>query len=155
MLREHASRDGRTGIRKAAERRREDAQKLLEQERWTGSIYLHGYWVECTIKFRLMDHFNVLNLDALDAVLSARSGRLVLTRTHSIAYLSTFHEGLRALREGHAKRLDVQSAALVRAHNHVSRWSTELRYSPEPGHRPEAERFAEDAKSIVTFILNN
>jgi hypothetical protein len=107
------------------------------------------------MKFRLMDHFNVLHLDALDAVLSARSGRLVITRTHSIAYLSTFHEGLRALREVNNDRLDVQSAALVRAHNHVSRWSSELRYSPDLGRRPEAERFAEDAKSIVTFILNN
>jgi len=55
---------GRTPMRAASLRRLEDAEMLYKTGRWLGAIYLHGYWVEMTIKVRLMEEYGVDTLEA-------------------------------------------------------------------------------------------
>ena len=147
---------GRTPMRAASLRRLEDAEMLYKTGRWLGAIYLHGYWVEMTIKVRLMEEYGVNTLEALNLSLQ-RHFRLRVPpethRTHSIHWLTGFLPGFIRLRE--ASVLRKEDIHTLRNLQLVATWTSELRYSPDSGSRLEAEEFMAAAQTIVKFIKHS
>lgn len=60
---EHA---GRSEQAKAGVKRYIDAQRLQEQRRWRGAMYLAGYSVECKLKVYLMEKYALDTLAQLE-----------------------------------------------------------------------------------------
>lgn len=146
---------GLTTMRAASLRRYEDAEALLSAERWLGARYLYGYWVEVTLKVRLMEVYGVDKLEDLNPVLGKRFALKEdpqLHRTHSVSWITAFHPGFIRLRD--TMQLRKGESELLRRLNLVARWSSELRYSPNPSSRAEAESFKEAAQVVVNFSRN-
>lgn len=148
---------GRTEMRAASLRRLEDAEVLQRAGRWLGARYLFGYWVEMTIKFRLMEVYDVSTLETLHPILVKRFKLKdgphdpKIYRTHSLQWITAFHPGFERLRSAsnpkNSKELEV-----VRCLNLlVGSWNSELRYSADEGDQHEAERFEAAARIVVTF----
>jgi hypothetical protein len=147
---------GVTTMRAASLRRFEDAEVLLDAERWLSARYLYGYWVEMTMKVRLMEEYDVDTLEALNPVLSKKFALKKdpeIHRTHSISWITAFHPGFIRLRA--SSTLSDRDAELVRRLHLVARWSSELRYSPNPSSRLEAENFKQAAQLVVNFSRNS
>jgi hypothetical protein len=146
---------GLSTMRAASLRRFEDAEALLRAGRWLGARYLYGYWVEVTLKVRLMEVYGVDRLEALNPILEKRfplKENPQIHRTHSISWITAFHPGFIRLRS--SSSLPKSESELLRRLNTVARWSSELRYSPNPSSKVEAESFKEAAQIVVNFSLN-
>lgn len=78
---------GRTEQTKAAIKRLIDARRLQAQSRWRGAMYLAGYSIECKLKARLMEMYNLDRLEQLETEIERRLGRPVDVFTHSIEVL--------------------------------------------------------------------
>jgi len=50
---------GRSDQAKASQKRLADAHRLQHEARWRGAMYLGGYSVECKLKARLMERYDL------------------------------------------------------------------------------------------------
>jgi len=140
---------GRTDQTKAALKRHTDAKKLQEQQRWRGAMYLAGYSVECKLKARLMERYNLNTLEQLEEEIERRLGHPVNVFTHSIEVLF----GLTGARE----RL-LQNAAhpnALRAYQRCNTWKPAWRYRPDEGTEDECNAFMQAVAMFGNFVANN
>ena len=134
---------GITEQRKAALRRREDAHVLRSARRWRGAMYLLGYAVECSLKARLMECFNVRTLSGLERKLGERIGQEVNLRTHSLQLLFEFTSAEHRLNGDGSQR---------RAFYRCRAWNINWRYDPYGGDEVECTDFFEACNSFLRFV---
>jgi hypothetical protein len=132
---------GQSDQRRAAERRKDDAQTLLAGRRWRGAMYLMGYVIECTLKSKLMEKYGQRTLPALKGELSRRFARDVDLQTHNLDYLFDFLQA--------RDRLDT---TVARALASCTRWSPGWRYYPDEGNEAECRDFLQAAEILRGFI---
>jgi hypothetical protein len=133
---------------KASQRRRDDAQVLLNAARWRGAMYLGGYSVECLLKSRLMKKFECRTLRELDEELKDRG----LIAAEATMYTHQFESLLRVT--GHLDRLR-KDLTLWPSFAIVNRWVPAWRYDPDLSKREEAEDFFEALDRITSWIRAN
>jgi hypothetical protein len=118
----------------ASTQRLTDAQKLCERQRWTATIYLAGYGVECALKAELASELR-------------RIGGWVRNQDHPL-YRAVWTHDLPAIAGvlAHPPDLarDIRSVAET--------WSVELRYSSKAHARSEAESLLALARQIASRI---
>ncbi|MCK6521433.1 hypothetical protein L6R49_08320 [Myxococcota bacterium] len=149
---------GLTTMRAASLRRYEDAEALLKAKRWLGAIYLYGYWVEITIKVRLMEEYGVEKLEALNPVLQRTFGFAKMPeihRKHTISWLTFFHPGFIRLRDSARSSARPTHVNLLEHLALVDGWSSELRYSPDKGAESDAENYRAAAQIVVRFVKHS
>jgi hypothetical protein len=141
---------GKTDQYKASIRRQADARILREQEHWRGAMYLLGYAVECRLKARLMEIYEVNTLTDLERVLAKKFKKnTVDLKTHSLEYLFSFTNGRERLigPNGNDKSL--------RAFQSCNRWTPSWRYNPKEGNKDECIHFFEAVDIFLKFISTN
>ncbi|MCK6513726.1 hypothetical protein L6R46_01530 [Myxococcota bacterium] len=149
---------GLTTMRAASLRRFEDAEALLSTQRWLGAIYLYGYWVEMTIKVRLMEEYGVDTLEALNPVLQKSFGFSKMPeihRKHTISWLTFFHPGFIRLRDASKSSARSTNSRVLEHLALVDGWSSELRYSPDKGSQLDTENFKAAAQIVVRFTKHS
>ena len=109
-------------------------------------MYLAGYSIECKLKARLMEKYDVMHLEDLEAELVRRFGRSVDLRTHSFEYLLEFAQA--------RQRLNANERAL-QAFRQCNKWSVNWRYDPSDGTREKCDAFFEEIEVFKRFIENN
>ena len=140
---------GRTDQTKAALKRHIDAQRLQAQRRWRGAMYMAGYSVECKLKARLMEKYDLDTLEELEDEIVRRLGRPVNVFTHSIEVLF----GL----TGACERL-LQSPThpnALRAYQKCNKWKPAWRYKPDDGTEDECNDFMDAVKEFGSYVANN
>ncbi len=140
---------GRTDQAKAALKRYIDAQRLQAQRRWRGAMYMAGYSVECRLKARLMERYDLNTLAQLDEEIERRLGHRVNVFTHSIEVLF----GLTGARD-RLLRDRVHPSAL-RAYQWCNRWKPAWRYMPDEGSEDECNGFMVAVREFGSFVTNN
>ncbi len=135
---------GRTSQAKAGLKRLKDAKRLRDSSGWRGSMYLAGYYVECKLKARLMEIYDIWTLEELENKLSQRAGKSVKAFTHNIEVLIT-HTGV-------LKRMDSNAR---RSFAKCNQWKTDWRYDPDNGTKDECETFIEAVETLGHFIDRN
>ena len=135
---------GRTSQAKAGMKRLRDAKRLRNSGGWRGSMYLAGYYVECKLKARLMEMYDIWTLEELENRLSGLAGKPVRAFTHSIEVLMT-HTGV-------LRRMD---SNVRRSFSKCNQWKTDWRYDPNDGTREECEQFIEAVEALGHFIDKN
>lgn len=135
---------GRTSQAKAGFKRLKDAKRLRDQAGWRGAMYLAGYYIECKLKARLMEMYNIWTLEELENRLSQRTGKSVRAFTHSIEVLMT-HTGA-------MKRMDDN---VRRSFAKCNQWKTDWRYDPSEGTMDECEAFIQAVETLGHFIDRN
>jgi hypothetical protein len=137
-------------IRQLADTRIEEAEILLEAEKFGGAKYLAGYAIELTLKAKVFEHFQYEKLFT-----SSNEYRKYVTK-HDFDTLLLF-AGL------HKKLNDAQDEdkELMKAYSNVSSWDPEWRYSykgdltkNKKKQRLETEKFISDVKRIRKWIEN-
>jgi hypothetical protein len=128
---------GRTEQAKAAHIRLKDAKILFNNRCWRGSMYLAGYYVECLLKFKLMERFGVNTIRQLNEKLEDQAG------THNLEVLLRMTDAQERLR---------QSRVHWFAFNTCSKWKTSWRYDPSNGQSDDAEEFLEAVVEFGRFI---
>lgn len=140
---------GRTELSKALLRRKADAQCLCNHKHWYGAMYLMGYTVECKLKVRLMEKYDVDNLKQLEDKLQIKLKKSVDAGTHSIEYLFFFIGARNRLIGPQGDQTYLQAFHLCQ------RWRTEWRYRPEEGKENECIQFFEAVEQLLRFIERN
>lgn len=140
---------GRTDQTKAAIKRQIDAQRLQAQRRWRGAMYLAGYSVECKLKARLLEMYDLNTLEQLEEEIERRLGHPVNLFTHSIEALF----GLTGARDRLLQNTNHPNA--LRAYQRCNRWKPAWRYMPDEGTEDECDDFMEAVAEFGTFITNN
>lgn len=135
---------GRTSQAKAGLKRLKDAKRLRDRGGWRGSMYLAGYYIECKLKARLMEMFDIWTLEDLERKLSQRTGKPIKAFTHNIEILMT-----------HAEALGRMDNNARRSFAKCNRWRPEWRYDPGEGTRDECEAFIEAVEVLGRFIDRN
>lgn len=135
---------GRTSQAKAGIKRLSDAKKLRDREGWRGAMYLAGYYIECKLKARLMEMYDIWTLEELESKLSRRTGKSIKAFTHSIEVLMT-HTGA-------LKRMD---SIARRSFAKCNQWRTDWRYDPSNGSKNECEAFINAVETLGHFIDRN
>jgi hypothetical protein len=135
---------------KVAHHRRDDAQALLQQERWRGAMYMAGYAIECTIKAKLMKVFKKRTLEDLEVELKRRG--LIPDRTSLFDHRIELY--MRA-----SGRLDTLKGKgkepLWQSFNVANQWLPSWRYNPDQSNRPDAEDFLSAVDTMLKWIRNN
>lgn len=129
----------------ASRRRFEDAQVLHDQGRWTGSIYLGGYVIECSLKSLICYWEGETNFKDTRVFKQGLSG----SELHS---LSKLLEKVPPLQ---------RAIELDRTNHYRNAWNTvssiwrndSLRYSEKMGNEKESQRFIQAIKLLYQFIL--
>ena len=125
-------------MRKVAAHRRTDGQRLIEEGRFRGGMYLLGYAIECALKAYIGRQLGAETLSEADARYRERYGhalRLTSVRGHSLQWL---------LRAAEQLRLSVgANARVANARNLCLTWDHRWRYDPTPADQGEAHRFLE------------
>ncbi len=135
---------GRTSQAKAGLKRLKDAKRLRNQSGWRGSMYLAGYYVECKLKARLMEMYDIWTLEELERKLYQRTGKPIKAFTHSIEVLMT-----------HTGALNRMDNTARRSFTKCNQWRTDWRYDPSNGSRHECETFIEAVEILGNFIDRN
>ncbi len=140
---------GRTEQTKAAIKRLIDARRLQAQSRWRGAMYLAGYSIECKLKARLMEMYNLDRLEQLETEIERRLGRPVDVFTHSIEVLF----GLTGARD----RLlnDPRRSTALRAYHSCNAWKPAWRYKSDDGNEDDCNTFMEAVDAFGQFIDHN
>ncbi len=140
---------GRTDQAKAALKPLIDASRLQSQSRWRGAMYLAGYSIECKLKARLMEMYNLDTLEQLEAEIERRLGHRVSVFTHSIEVLF----GLTGARE----RLlnDPRSPTALSAYHRCNTWKPAWRYKPDDGSEDDCNTFMEAVGEFGNFVDRN
>ncbi|MDM8522976.1 hypothetical protein QUF80_06340 [Desulfococcaceae bacterium HSG8] len=135
---------GRTSQAKAGLKRLKDAKTLRDRESWRGSMYLAGYYIECKLKARFMEMYDIWTLEELESKLSQRAGKPVSAFTHSIEVLMT-HTGALNRMDNNTRRYFAK----------CNQWKTDWRYDPGNGTMDECETFIEAVETLGHFIDRN
>jgi HEPN domain-containing protein len=133
---------------KAARHRLDDAQVLLDNDRWRGAMYMAGYAVECLLKTKLMAIFGCQHLQQLEERLRERGllGERATVFTHQLELLLRLASGLERLR---------QHAELWQQFNIVNRWVPAWRYNARAVDPSDAADFLAAVGRIVAWLENN
>ncbi len=129
----------------ASRRRLEDAEVLLDKERWIGAMYLGGYAIECALASLICYNEGTTNYK------DTRAGKSVQgSKVHNLGAMLNFAgSGVKnAIEIDRTGRL--KSAWVI-----VSReWRYgQLRYYGKVGDERTAEMFISSVKTIHTFLL--
>jgi len=123
-------------VRKVAAHRRADGEKLIEEGRFRGGMYILGYAIECALKAYIGRHLGADTLPEAEREYEVRYGqRLRLASVHG--------HNLRRLLEA-AERLKLLIGANVgvtTAKERCLTWDHRWRYDPAPADRVVAHRF--------------
>ncbi len=128
----------------ASRRRREDSEILHHAKRWSGSIYVGGYAIECALK-ALICH-------------NARQNNLKDTRTYAKIQSRNGHSLMLLLEELPPVK---RAITLDRTNTYKPAWNTitrlwqkdQLRYWDKLGNKDDSERFMDAVKQIHDFLL--
>ena len=140
---------GRTDQTKAALKRYIDAQRLQAQRRWRGAMYLAGYSVECKLKARLMEKYDLHTLEQLEEEVVNRLGRPINVFTHSIEVLFA----LTGARDRLLKYPKDQAA--LRAYQRCNQWKPAWRYNPDDGDEDACSDFMDAVEEFGRYVVNN
>lgn len=140
---------GRTEQTTAALKRYTDALRLQAQRRWRGAMYVAGYSVECKLKARLMEQYNLNTLEELEGEIARRLRRPVNVFTHNIEVLF----GLTGARDRLLQSTTHPNA--LRAYQECNKWKPAWRYKPDDGTEDECNDFMEAVKEFRTYIASN
>jgi len=129
----------------ASRRRFEDAQVLHDQGRWTGSIYLGGYVIECSLKSLICYWETKSNFKDTRIFKQGLSG----SELHSLSKLLGSVPALQ------------RAIQLDRTNHYRDAWNTvssiwrndSLRYSEKMGDEKESQRFIQAITLLYQFIL--
>ena len=112
-------------------------------------MYVAGYSIECKLKARLMEMYNLDTLEELEEEIIRRFGHPVNVFTHSIELLF----GLTGARE----RLLQSPAHLnaLRAYQTCNKWKPAWRYKPDDGSEDECNDFMEAVETFGVYVANN
>lgn len=140
---------GRTEQTKAALKRLIDARSLQSQKRWRGAMYLAGYSIECKLKARLMEMYDIDKLELLEEEIERKVGHRVNVFTHSIELLF----GLTGVRD----RLlnDPKKPSTLRSYQQCNTWRPAWRYKPDDGAEGDCKTFMEAIQEFSEFIDKN
>jgi len=142
--------ENRIGLLKAALRRKDDAQALLEKERWRGAMYLAGYAIECKLKAQLLDYYACETLSELADTLEKRVGerpQLTTVRGHGLEYLFGFlPDGRERLRHSRDREQDFAVC---------NRWQSSWRYWSDAGRQAEAAQFLQSVDRVFHWLSRN
>lgn len=130
----------------ASRRRFEDAQALHNCKRWTGSIYLGGYAIECSLKSLICYEENKNNFKDTRIFNKGLQG----SELHSLTKLLSSLPSIQ------------RTIALDRTNSYKDAWNTvsslwrndELRYSDTDGKEEESQRFIKAVKILHQFLLD-
>lgn len=112
-------------------------------------MYLAGYGIECKLKARLMEMYNLDTLEQLEAEIERRLGHRVSVFTHSI-------EVLFGLTGARARLLtDPRSPTALRAYHSCNTWTPSWRYKPDDGSEEDCTNFMEAVGEFGKFIDSN
>ncbi len=121
---------------RAAKQRLADAQFLLEGRRYTASVYLVGYGIECMLKALLLEMVP-------DRAVATIIGTFRGARAHNFGWLRQQY----LTRGGHPF-----PAMIARAFARANSWDTRLRYRPGEIMPRDAESFMVAARAIMDWI---
>ncbi len=133
---------------KAGKHRMDDAQALLNANRWRGAMYMAGYSIECLLKTKLMRIFNCRNLRELEDELQGK--RILAAQatvfTHQLELLLRLTNAIDRLR---------QNEEHWRLFNMVNRWVPAWRYTADQANADDAKDFLEAIEKVSRWIENN
>lgn len=130
----------------ASRRRLEDAESLFDSQRWTGSMYLGGYAIECSLKSLICYEARTSNLKETKPFKDGLQG----SSLHNLTQLLESVESIK------------KAIALDRTKSYEDEWNTvsslwrsdELRYSDKVGQEQECKKFLDAVKKLHQFILS-
>lgn len=132
----------------ASRRRLEDAQALVDKERWSGAMYLGGYAIECSLK-SLICYEEGRNINNFKETRIFKSG-LKGSDLHNLAKLLGCLNSVQ--REIQLDRTNTYKEAWKTITSH---WrNDELRYSDKLGNERDSRHFIESVEKLHRFILN-
>ncbi len=140
--------EGISEQRKAAIHRLDDAQALLDKQRWRGSMYMAGYVIECLLKSKLMEIYGLSTLSELEPELQRRGilGDQASIYTHRLENLLRSTGGWDRMND---------NLSVKEAFSNTNAWVPAWRYNPDLSDLTEAEDFLEDVKIVREWIKNN
>ncbi len=112
-------------------------------------MYLAGYGIECKLKARLMEMYDLNTMEQLEAELERRHGLGVTVFTHNIEVLF----GLTGARE----RLlnDPRQPTALMAYHRCNTWRPAWRYNPDDGSEDECRAFIAAVEEFGQFVDHN
>jgi HEPN domain-containing protein len=133
---------------RAGKHRRDDAQALMNSNRWRGAMYMAGYAVECLLKTKLMQKFDCRNLRELEEELQRRGllASPVSIDSHGLELLLKLTGGMDRLRS---------NPTLLRSFNTANRWVPAWRYNPDLSNSDDAEAFLEAIDLVLHWVEDN
>jgi len=112
-------------------------------------MYLAGYSIECKLKARLMEVYNLDKLEQLEDEIKQRVGYPVDVFTHSIEVLFGL-TGARDRMLGDPKR-----PTALRSYHRCNAWSPAWRYKPDDGSEDDCKTFMDAVEDFGKFIDHN
>jgi len=130
----------------ASRRRFEDAKALHQCKRWTGSIYLGGYAIECSLKSLICYKEGENNLKDTRIFKEKLQGSDLHSLTKLLNEISSLQRAIQLDRTNKYKQ----------AWNIVSSiWrNDELRYSDKQGNEQDSKEFINAVKTLHRFLLD-
>ncbi|MGI8503825.1 MAG: hypothetical protein ACR2LR_22230 [Hassallia sp.] len=130
----------------ASRRRLEDAQALHSQKRWTGSIYLGGYAIECSLKSLICHEEGKNNFKDTKIFQKGLQGASLHNLTTLLSALTVVQRTIQLDRTGTYRE----------AWNLVSSvWrNDELRYSDKTGEEEVSKKFIKAVETLHGFLLD-
>lgn len=112
-------------------------------------MYLAGYSIECKLKARLMEMYEIDRLEQLEDELARRSAARTSVFTHSIEVLF----GLTGARE----RLlnDPRRPTALLAYHRCNAWKPAWRYRPDDGSEDACNAFIDAVREFGRFLDHN
>ena len=112
-------------------------------------MYLAGYSIECKLKARLMEMYNLDTLEQLEAEIERRLGERVSVFTHSIEVLFSL--------TGARERLlnDPRSSTALQAYHRCNTWKPSWRYKPDDGSEDDCNTFMDAVEEFGKFVDHN
>lgn len=112
-------------------------------------MYLAGYSIECKLKVRLMEMYDLETLEQLEVEVERRVGHPVNVFTHSIEVLF----GLTGARDRLLR--DAKRPAVLRAYQRCNTWKPAWRYKSDDGSEDDCTSFIEAVEEFGQFVDHN
>lgn len=144
MTHQHDTYDRRIQLG-ASRRRREDAEALYNARRWTGSIYMAGYAIECSLCALICYQMRKNNLKETRQFKEGLQGASLHNLVRLLGALPTVQKAI---------RLDTTGKLQEAWEIITSQWQKDaLRYWDRLGDEQDSKRFMEAVKLLHSFIL--
>jgi hypothetical protein len=130
----------------ASRRRLEDAKSLCDSQRWTGSMYLGGYAIECSLKSLICHEDMKSNFKETKPFKDGLQGSSLHNLTQLLGSVESIKKAIDLDRSGVYKNSWNTVCSLWR--------SDELRYSDKVGNEQECKKFLDAVKELHQFILS-